>query len=216
MGSTEGGGVPCKMWRVGGRVAEERGTSGGGPSVSGSLARGGLPWHGWACLITLCHTRLQASCTPLPVLAASNMVGRPDAMLACSIPHPPPPPPFPAAKKVGRPDAIMMDGTWLLHWKKLWLWGVMEAALTWLTIYLATATFVPEPYDPTIANCRDQAWDCHFPSERGGWLWGGGPVGWGGVRQHVRAWGASADVAQGWLWWHRTEGCWLLALSACP
>ena len=69
-----------------------------------------------------------------------------------------------------------MDGSWLLHWRKLWLWVVMEAALTWTTIYIDTASWAPD--DASTPDCRLWPWNCNFT---------------GLLRCAVVAWRACAD-----------------------
>ena len=54
-----------------------------------------------------------------------------------------------------------MDAPLRAHWPKLSLWVVEEGTLLALTI---TMWLDPEEtvWDPTITDCRQQNWNCHF------------------------------------------------------
>ncbi|EFN59469.1 hypothetical protein CHLNCDRAFT_138062 [Chlorella variabilis] len=66
-----------------------------------------------------------------------------------------------SGKYVGRADGAVMDAPLRAHWPKLSLWVVEEGTLLALTI---TMWLDPEEtvWDPTITDCRQQNWNCHF------------------------------------------------------
>ena len=59
-----------------------------------------------------------------------------------------------------------MDAPLRAHWPKLGLWGLLEAILIALSVVVKADPGGTFTWDPTITDCRDQAWNCQFSRAR--------------------------------------------------